>query len=269
MKLQRMPLLGSLYSRLCQAMPAFLISLTLTAAAAVSSPASGPMAVDREAVAFVSDLLLQRPGKEIAIDGVFHIRTSEGRRREIPVNYMIRLNENAWQSIYATERTDALGPEQLVVTHEAREPNRYLLRQISPDGTRTNTLMINGSEAAVSLASSDFWLSDLGLEFLHWPEQRFVRDAKITMKYGRPLKVIESVNPRPSAGTYSRVVSWIDSELGSLVRAEAYDLEGKRFKVFELKSFKKVNGRWQVKDMEIRNEKTDSRTRLEFNLEVQ
>ena len=115
-------------------------------------------------------------------------------------------------------------------------------------------MSLSGEEAAVSFAGSDFWLTDLGMEFLHWPEQRLVRDAKITMRLGRPCKVVESKNPRPAEGAYSRVVSWIDSELGNLIYAEAYDLQNKRYKVFSLKGFKKVNGRWQVKDMELRND---------------
>jgi hypothetical protein len=128
-------------------------------------------------------------------------------------------------------------------------------------------MSLTGSEANVSLAGSDFWLSDLGMEFLHWPEQHFLRDAKITLRFGRPCKVLESINLQPSEGQYARVVSWIDSEMGSIIRAESWGADGKRFKTFELKHFVKVNGRWQVKDMEIQNERADSRTRLEFNFQ--
>jgi hypothetical protein len=37
-------------------------------------------------------------------------------------------------------------------------------------------------------------------------------------------------------------------------------------KVFDPKSFKKVNGQWELQDMEIRNVQTKSRTRIEFKL---
>ncbi|MHC1763202.1 MAG: outer membrane lipoprotein-sorting protein [Verrucomicrobiia bacterium] len=242
---------------LCLFGPLFHLSATS------QTPASAPLE-DREAVAFVRDLLAQRPATEIAINGIFHIRQPDGRRSQVPVRYSVRLGGREWQSVYATERTSTLGPEELVVTHSADQPNRYQLKQVSLDGARTNLMTLTGSEAVVSFAGSDFWLTDLGLEFLHWPDQRMVRDAKITMRWGRPMKVVESRNPRPAVGGYSRVVSWIDSELGSVVRAEAYDVTGKRFKIFDLKSFKKVDGRWHVKDMEIRNNARDSLTRLEF-----
>ena len=252
---------------------ALALPVILLFSACLCSPAAGQTRPgtatqpDREALAFVQDLLAQQPVREFAIDGVFRIRHPDGRRTQVPVRYSIELGESEWKSIYATGRTQSMGPEELIVTHQFKAPNRYQFKQISLDGSRTNLMNLTGSEAAVSLAGSDFLLTDLGLEFLRWPDQRLIRDAKITMRWGRPMKVVESVNPPPFIGGYSKVVSWIDSELGSVVRAEAYDARGKRFKIFELKSFKKVDGRWHVKDMEIRNDREDSRTGLEFNFQ--
>jgi hypothetical protein len=64
------------------------------------------------------------------------------------------------------------------------------------------------------------------------------------------------------------VMSWIDSELGNLIYAEAYDANNRRYKVFSLQGFKRVNGRWHVKQMELRNDKADSRTHLQFNFDL-
>jgi hypothetical protein len=230
--------------------------------------ASGTAAPDEDALELVQDLLSQRPAKELALKGVFKTRRGNGKRTEIPATYSVRLTAQNWESIYQTEPTPFQGPERLVVVHQASGPNAYLFTQNSLDGQKTNQMTLSGPEAALSFAGTDFWLSDLGLEFLHWPKQRLIRDAKITMRWGRPCKVLESTNPRPTESTYARVVSWIDSEMGSLIRAEAYGLDGRHFKVFELKSFKKINGRWQVKNMEIRNDRTDSRTYLEFTFDA-
>ncbi len=89
------------------------------------------------------------------------------------------------------------------------------------------------------------------------------------MRRGRSCKVLESTNPSPSTNGYSRVVSWIDNESGGIVHAEAYDAKGGLLKEFDPKSFKKVNGQWELQDMEIRNVRTGSRTRLEFDLKAQ
>jgi hypothetical protein len=86
------------------------------------------------------------------------------------------------------------------------------------------------------------------------------------MRRGRSCRVLESINPKRVPGGYSRVVAWIDVETDGLIRAEAFDQDNKLLKEFSVGSFKKVKGKWELQDMEIRNERTDSRTRLEFNL---
>jgi hypothetical protein len=244
-----------------------LVSIAIFGAATGSQGAAQPR-VDHEAVTLVHDLLLQQPSKELSLDGVLRIRHSDGKRSDIPLLYSVRLEPGRWLSVYQTSATATQGPESLTVVHENERPAQYLFKQISLDGARTNSMMLTGAEAAVSFAGSDFWLTDLGMEFLHWPEQRLVRDAKITMRLGRPCKVLESRNPAPAEGVYGRVVSWIDSELGTLIYAEAYDQQNKHYKVFSLKGFKKISGHWQVKDLELRNDKADSRTRLEFRFET-
>jgi len=123
--------------------------------------------------------------------------------------------------------------------------------------------------------NSDFFIADLGLEFFHWPAQKILPKTT-NLKRGRDYTLLESTNPNPSTNgytrgvpdyyTYSRVQSWIDKETGGILEAEAYDAQGKLLKVFEPKSFKKVNGQWELQEMEIRNVQTGSRTRLEFDL---
>ncbi len=115
----------------------------------------------------------------------------------------------------------------------------------------------------IPFANSDFWLADLGLEFLHWPGQKILRGDTAR---GRLCKVLESTNPNPSSNGYSRVLCWIDNEALGIVEAKAYDAQNKLLKEFYPKDIKKVNGQWQVGSMEIDNVQTRSRTRLEFDL---
>ena len=70
---------------------------------------------------------------------------------------------------------------------------------------------------------------------------------------------------------YSRVVSWLDidsvRDLGApaIVHADAYDLRGKLLKEFAPKDFKKVDGQWQVEEMQMENVQTGTRTKIEFH----
>ena len=76
---------------------------------------------------------------------------------------------------------------------------------------------------------------------------------------------MESINPNPATNAYSKVISWIDRESHGIVYAEAYDAGGKLLKEFEPRRFRKVEGQWQLQEMEIRNVQTGSRTRIEFD----
>ena len=116
-----------------------------------------------------------------------------------------------------------------------------------------------------AFANSDFCSCDLGLGFLHWPAQKILPKST-NLKRGREYTLLESTNPNPPTNGYSRVLSWIDKESGGILAAEAYDFNGKLLKEFEPKSFKKINGQWELQEMEIRNVQTGSRTRLEFDL---
>ena len=116
-----------------------------------------------------------------------------------------------------------------------------------------------------AFAESDFSVVDLSLQFFHWPGQRVLKKE---VKRSRGCTVLESANPAPPPGGYSRVVCWIDSETLGIVQAYAYDARGKLLKEFYPKDFKKVQGQWQVQSMDINNVQTGSRTRLELDLKA-
>ena len=79
--------------------------------------------------------------------------------------------------------------------------------------------------------------------------------------------MVESRNPNP-AGTYSRVLSWIDLENKQPVRAESYDSANRLLKTFSVTKVGRDDGRWRLKEIEMLNEQTDSRTRLELDLVI-
>ena len=88
------------------------------------------------------------------------------------------------------------------------------------------------------------------------------------MRSSRPCFVLISANPHPAPGGYSRVKTWIEKESGQPLEALVYraDNTNKIFKSFSLDSVVKVNGRYQVKNMEIENGK--SRTQLVNEVEA-
>jgi hypothetical protein len=225
---------------------------------AATKPAA---ASDEEGQKLAAELRLLRPSDDLAVQGLLKIRDADGKRANIPFRYRFISGEKTWQNVYETEGAGRVAGETLKVIHTEGKPNRYLFSRQS-NGPVAEP--VAGDKAMIPFANSDFWLADLGLEFLHWPGQRIVHEAKIKMRKGRPCKVLESVNPRPEAAGYTRVRSWIDIETGQPILAEAYGPDNKLVKEFEIGSVTKVNGQWELKNMEMRDARADSRTVLEF-----
>ncbi len=215
-----------------------------------------------------AELRSQRPEEPLSSGGVLRTRDPYGKWREaIPVRLEITPGAGYWQTQYWALGAGQEPFETLAVTHAERAPTRYdHSRAPGAAAAPSDAVTLTGDAAAIPFAGSEFWLTDLGLEFLDWPEQRVVRSE---MRKGRSCKVLESLNPNPGTTNYARVLSWIDIEHRGILRAEGYDRDRRLLKEFSIGSFKKVQGRWQLKSMEIRNEKTDARTRIEFDLEIE
>jgi hypothetical protein len=208
-------------------------------------------------------LLEQRPTGNFTNTGALKIRDRKGKRVETAVVFEIQVTPTKVVGIYTAKSfRGGIGSQALSVAHGGTATNGYTLRTDLDGSARFQNLA--GAETMIPFADSDFWVADLGLEFFHWPTQKVLKHE---MRRGQACKKLESTNPEPSTNGYSRVVSWIDNDTGGIVQAEAFDAKGELLKEFAPKEFKKVNGQWQLQEMEIRNVQTGSRTRLEFNLE--
>jgi Outer membrane lipoprotein-sorting protein len=203
--------------------------------------------------------------------GVLNVRDGKRNRYRIPVRFETLVTGTGWQTTYEAWPTNSpmryegsgkCNFVKLLVTHQSGATSHYEIDLTFANGDKLKK-KLKGGELFSPFANSDFWIVDLGLEFFHWPKQKVLKHE---MKRGQACKVLESTNPEPSADGYSRVVSWIDNDTLGIVQAKGFDAKGKLLKEFAPKEFKKINGQWQLQEMEIRNVQTGSRTRLEFNL---
>jgi hypothetical protein len=213
-------------------------------------------------------LLEQRPVENFTNTGILNIRNNSGKQLRASLTVEITTSATNWKTFYsATLDVDKDQFEYaLAVTHSPEQPNFYHSTEQNFAGHFEKDLW--GSKTMIPFAGSDFWAADLGLEFFHWPEQKILPKTTKTpnLKRTREYTLLESTNPNPSTNGYSRVVSWVDKESGGILEADAYDTKGKLLKVFTPNSFKKVNGQYQVSEMQMDNVQTGSRTRIEFDL---
>jgi hypothetical protein len=226
-----------------------------------------PVLAEQEARALVAELLAQKPEQNTTNTGQVRIRDAAGKERAIPVRFEITATPTNWVSVYET-LMPAGGPdrEKLTVIHAPGQPNQYqLVSSAGAGATNAAPKQLTPDQTMIPFAGSDFWVADLGLEFLHWPKQKLL--LKNDPRHSKACRKLESINPAPGAGGYARVVSWviIESPHG-IVHADAYNAKGELLKRFDPANVEKIQGEYQLEEIEMRNSTTGSRTWIKFNL---
>lgn len=236
----------------------FTATLTLCVTAADLPPGIDPVKAGEE---LARELREAVPGEKAEFTGML-VSYKSGKSNAVPIQCKIEMENCGWTVTYETKGSGQQPPQRLSIKHSANKPNEYLYAE---GKELEKTRALKPEELTLPLAGSDFYLVDLGLEFFHWPKQRLV---KYEMRRSRSCRVLESTNPKPTPGAYSRVLSWIDVESNGLLTAEAFDQKNDQQKVFEVGSFKRIEGEWQLKDARIRNPKAKTRTELRFDLKT-
>ena len=226
-----------------------------------------PVLAEQEAHALVAKILAVRPEQNVTNTGWFIITDAEGEERKIPVRFEVTSATTNLFCVYEI-LPSAGGPGglKLTVIHSGEQPNRYELFDPATSGaTNTVAKVLTPAQIMTPFAGSDFWIADIGLEFLHWPKQRLLE--KNVISHHKACRILESINPSPVPGGYARVVSWIMIESPhGLMHADAYDAQRNVLKRFDPKSLEKVEGEYQLEEIEMRNPKTGSGTVIKFNL---
>jgi hypothetical protein len=225
--------------------------------------AAEPMFVDKgEGKALVQDILTRMPPENTQVLGLLKTRVADGPIIEIPIKMVVQISGGSWEDKYETQPVAGHAGEVLVIRHHGLQPSDYLYGRFQNRGEEPKLEPISGEKLFQPLAGSDFYLFDLGLEFLHWPSQKIVKKE---MRRSRSCRVVESVNPNPAPGTYSRVLSWIDLETSNLIMAQAFDANNRLLKEFSIRKFNRKEG---LKEIRIENDQKDSRTDLDFNFDL-
>ena len=224
-------------------------------------PLLSPAESRREGLALVAELMARRPAENSTNTGTVRIRNANGAKVETKVSFVVYATQTNWVSIYETRPVDHPDrAERLTVIHHSGAPNEYLLVRPDAAGANPAPVTLRGEQLMTPFAGSDFWVADLGLEFLHWPEPRVL---KKDMRHSRAAEVLEARNPHPTPEGYSRVVAWLDEETGGVLHADAYDAKDKVIKEFDPTSVKNH----ELAEMEMRNRHADSTTWIKFDVE--
>ena len=144
----------------------------------------------KQARELVENLLKLKPAASSTERLLVKITDADDNRTEVPVTFSVLLTATNYLSIYETTSVPARR-SKLTIASAENAPNEYLLSEPSEAPPRK----LSPGELMSPFAGSDFWVADLGLEFLHWPQQRI---TKKEMRRSLFCNVLESINPEPT-----------------------------------------------------------------------
>lgn len=234
----------------------------LLVAALVATEVAGAATEDDARAAgleLVRELTSLAPPAAVTNTGTLTIKDKSRSIVQIPVRIVIQPDANGWTTTYQTLTTDTNYAATLVIHQAAAVPNRYELTTGTTNGL---PVPLAAGGLMIPFGGTDFWVADLGLEFLHWPQQKILRQE---LRRGQSCHVLESIQTNAVTTGYVRVVAWIDIDTGGIVEADAYDTTGKKVKHFYPRSFRKIEGRYELKRIDITDRLTGSTTQLEFD----
>lgn len=110
-----------------------------------------------------------------------------------------------------------------------------------------------------AIAGMDFSWIDLSLTFLWWPGGRTIGAETVL---GRLCFAVDLPVPDESPTRYRGVRLWIDPRTHLLLRAVVFGPDGAALRQVEVRSLKKVQDLWMIKDLESRTLPAGHRTRL-------
>ena len=196
-----------------------------------------------DATLLLKQVVRSIPETKMQIRATITAKTRTGQvGRRVYAEVLMHTDAGLYSAAYTLR--DALGGslEQLTVSREPEQTPLYHYRRGDPlQDTRLPDLTSKIKETDLT------WI-DLCLAYLWWPDGEVIGTDKIR---GRFCYVIELPAPQEHDEDFHTVRMWVDPKINMLLRAEAYDLVGDRVRRMSVESFKKVDGVWFIKDIEV------------------
>lgn len=216
-------------------------------------------AAGSSADALLDGVLLRFPRDPLTLSGQLFVRLPRG----IPVRdyaFDMTLDYGADPAVasYAIRSSAGRDPiETLTVKRTAAGGVEYAYAVGDP------LVPVRLTNLSARVQQTDLTWLDLSLSFLWWRGGLVVGSESVR---GRPA-IVADVAP-PAGGSnepYARVRLWIDEQARILLQAEGYDAAGKAVRTLWVKSFKKIDERWMIKDLEVQEYPAVHRTKLRID----
>ena len=202
----------------------------------------------------MDQLLAQLPAKPVLITGeLVTADPKASQKTRLHVSILFSFGPHRDMARYTIR--DAFGGEleQVTVTRKKDAAPQVEYAQGNPLVTAPAPSLLSPIQ---DTAAS--WL-DLTLSFLWWRTGAIIGKQEVKEQ---PCYVLDVNAPSGASGNYGHVRLWIDVRVSMLLQAEAYDDRGTLVRRIAIKSFKKIDEQWMIKDLEIQDFAAARRTIL-------
>jgi len=186
----------------------------------------------------MANLLARLPSKPITLTGEL-VTTSENRAKtQYNIIIQLRYPQEATYTLYDTFGKSL---EQLaVIRNKGITSYRYLAGDpLAPAAIPSQDTRIQNTALS--------W-TDLTLGFLWWNGGKIIGRVEAR---GQPCYLLDRRAPQDNMAPYARVQLWVDTRISMLIQADGYDKMENLSRRLSIKSFKKINHEWMVKDLEV------------------
>lgn len=222
----------------------FALCAALSVRAADDLPPAQPL---------LDDVLRAMPDRPLQINGSLQSKTADGKSElKLQLEMLLDWQTDPPQARYTIRDSFGKTLSFMGITWpQGAEPEHRYMKGDPLAGAPTPPLVetIEGTDIT--------WL-DLSLSFLRWKGGRTTGSEKVR---GRECYVVDVDAPKGTPG-YSGVRLWIEPKINILMRAESYNAKIEPIRRLEVVSFKKINDRWFLGEIELKSLPSNHRTIL-------
>ncbi len=205
--------------------------------------------------ALLKSVVANLPTDPLHVSGDLVVR----KRRGVPLaTYGFELDAK-WGSKPPRARyriRDAFGRslEELTITHSTKTVYRHAAGDPPSETTLT--------DLSRPIQDTDLSWMDLSLSFLWWPNGSVVGEESIRTFECYVVDIDAPADTHGKQSGYTRVRLWISKKALMLLQAEGYNADGDVVRRLWVKSCKKVDEQWMIKEMEVQRYPVVHRTKL-------
>lgn len=250
----QVPLNGVSFSVRAPVRFALVLLVLWTSAFVTRRPVAAEEEVAPSAPELLASVLARLPREPLTISGDITVRRRRGVvTRELGFEMALNWGSTPAAATYTIRDAFGLDLERMTVEHRAGVPTSLTFAVGDP------LTPANPPAVSAAIQETDICWSDLTFSFLWWEGGSVVGEDS---PKNRPCYVVEVPAPPTQAGSCAKMRLWIDKKLRMVLRAEACDAQGTALRRIWVRSVKKIDERWIVKEMEVQRFPSDQRTRL-------